>query len=151
MQKYAPAPILQLYLEVRYLVQRVDIARFFVLYLYGGLYADLDVFPNRDSFPQVSLGLCKMLSRAIGQRPEWEIEVVVARQGNNSLIDIVDNMIVETQKAQGCELYTDKPCRHVYNTTGPLSVQRWLKQSLMESSTYVFAMGPAHPQFACAA
>ncbi len=44
MQTYAPPPILALYRKVRYAVLRVDIARFVILYWYGGLYADLDVF-----------------------------------------------------------------------------------------------------------
>ena len=57
MQKYAPQDVVTLYQDVRFLVQRVDIARFFLLYAYGGLYADLDVLPNREAYPQVTLGL----------------------------------------------------------------------------------------------
>ena len=45
-QQKAPQWLQDLYNGVRYAVQRVDVARFFILFLYGGLYADLDVFPN---------------------------------------------------------------------------------------------------------
>ena len=69
-QKFAPKSIVALYRDVRFLVQRVDIGRFFVLFAYGGLYADLDVMPNREAYPQVSFGFCKMASRATSQPPE---------------------------------------------------------------------------------
>ena len=59
-QLEAPAWLITFYKDVRYHVQRVDIARFFILYKYSGLYADLDVFPNLEKFPLVLLGLCKM-------------------------------------------------------------------------------------------
>ena len=45
-QKFAPESVVARYRDVRFVVQRVDIGRFFVLFAYGGLYADLDVFPN---------------------------------------------------------------------------------------------------------
>ena len=51
-----------MYRDVRFLVQRADVARFFILFKFGGLYADLDVFPNLEKFPLVPLGLCKMLA-----------------------------------------------------------------------------------------
>ena len=62
-QMEAPGWVQTLYTDVRYPVQRVDVARFFILFKCGGLYADLDVFPNLDKFPLVPIGLCKMLAR----------------------------------------------------------------------------------------
>ena len=92
MASCAPKSVLDMYSAARYKVQRVDVARFMVLYAYGGLYADLDCFPNRDRYPQVSLGLCKMASRAMRQPAEWEIEVVVATRGNPELLRILASM-----------------------------------------------------------
>ena len=63
MQQHAPQWLQTLYRHVKYPVQRADISRFFILWKYGGLYADLDVFPNLGKFPLVPLGLCKMLAR----------------------------------------------------------------------------------------
>ena len=62
MQLKAPGWVKNLYTNVRYPVQRCDVARFFILFMYGGLYAELDCFPNLEKFPLVALGLCKMLS-----------------------------------------------------------------------------------------
>ena len=88
-QLEAPEWLRLLYSGVRFPVQRVDVGRFFILFKYGGLYADLDVFPNLATFPLVPLGLCKMLARetpSMRHRHEWEIEVLVATAGNDFLL-----------------------------------------------------------------
>ena len=96
-------------------------------FLYGGLYADLDVFPNQESYPKVSLGLCKMAARAISQKPEWEIEVVVSTQGNASLLCIIARMIMATEDKQAIGTYATSLCRYIYNTTGVKSVATFCK------------------------
>ena len=95
---YAPKSVVALYEDVRFLVQRVDIGRFYALFAYGGLYADLDVLPNHEVYGQCTLGLCKMAARALSQQPEWEIETVVATRGNKSLLRILEHMITATQE-----------------------------------------------------
>ena len=111
-------------------MQRVDVARFFILYKYGGLYADLDVFPNLETFPLVPLGLCKMPARetkTMSHKHEWEIEVIVAEKGNPFILDILEDMsraMAEKSKMKG---YNDRPCRFIYNTTGPKLVGKTLK------------------------
>ena len=140
MQKYAPHQIHVLYLSVRFAVQRVDIARFFILYLYGGLYADLDILPNRQYYPQVTLGLCKMPSRAVGKKPQYEIELVVATRGNVSLLTILDHMVEATKAKNSIEVYLERPCRFIYNTTGPYCVEKFLKHSPLKQSLTFFSM-----------
>ena len=140
-RKYAPPWLLALYIDVRYLVQRCDIGRFFVLFLYGGLYADLDVFPNRDTFPEVELGFCKMASRKIFKRPEWEIEIVVATRGNQWLLALLWHMCVATEDKNAKKGYhLMKPCRYIYNTTGPTSVFNFFARSEYEPSIVFFSM-----------
>ena len=58
MQLEAPDWVLKLYTDVRFAVQRASVARYFMIYQLGGLYADLDTFPNLDRFPKVPLGMC---------------------------------------------------------------------------------------------
>ena len=88
MQKYAPHSILLLHKAVRYLVQQVDIARFVLLYVYGGLYADLDVFPNRDMYPQVLLAFagCHIGRRTnkMSGRWKWLLRRVAIRTFSSS-------------------------------------------------------------------
>ena len=137
-QNYAPHNIATLYKEVRFLVQRVDIARFFILYLYGGLYADLDVLPNREVYPQVTLGLCKMPSRAVSQPPQYEIEMVIATSGNFSLLKLLDYMCSATNEKKPMKYYGNKPCRYIYQTTGPYCVERFFKSSVLQQSIFFF-------------
>ena len=116
-QLEAPDWVQTLYTGVRFPVQRVDVARFFILFKCGGLYADLDVFPNLEKFPLVALGLCKMLARetkTMRCRHEWEMEVVVATEGNQFLLDILQGMSGAMAEKSNMEWYNDKPCRFIY-------------------------------------
>jgi mannosyltransferase OCH1-like enzyme len=50
--------IWDMYTTVRYPIMRADIGRVAILHRYGGLYSDLDVFPNRSEFEQAWLAVC---------------------------------------------------------------------------------------------
>ena len=132
--EFAPASVVKLYRDVRLTAQRVDIGRFMILHLYGGLYADLDILPNRDTYPQVWLGLCKIASRSPSQPPEWEIEMVVATRGNPVLLEILEHMCSATRQKKTINFYKKKPCRFIYNTTGPKSVAKYLKMQAASGS-----------------
>jgi len=153
MSKHADRESMWLYENARYGVQQCDVARFLILYVYGGMYADLDTFPNRPTYPQVSLGLPKIPSRAPMQDPEWEMEVIVATRGNANLLKIMANQ-VQSYRARLSEehkqFYEDKPCRFIYQTTGPKALSRYIKQSGLETWVHLFVMNrpsksfPAH-------
>ena len=49
-----------MYKNVRYPVMRVDIGRIAILHHYGGLYADLDTFPNRIWYARSQLAVCSV-------------------------------------------------------------------------------------------
>ena len=124
-------------------MQRVDIARFFILYKYGGLYADLDVFPNLEKFPLVPLGLCKMLGRptkSISSKLEWEIKVVVATEGNHMLLRILEDLSEAMATKRTNPHWDNKACRFVYRTTGPKQVGRTVESRGYEPHVTVFSM-----------
>ena len=147
---HASPDIMRLYQKVKYGVQRCDIARFLILYRYGGMYADLDTFPNRRTYPQVSLGLPKIASRAPRQDAEWEMEVVIATRGNNALLGIIANM-AQNYKARltgkYVTYYRKRPCRFIYQTTGPKALSRHLKTTGTAGSTHIFAMNRPSAEF----
>ena len=126
-QKYARPDIVEMYRGVKYMAQRVDIARFIVLHAYGGIYADLSVLPNRDRYPQVPLGLCARPSRAKCHSPEWTIDVVVAARANSILRRIVENMIKVTGETKESGCYSLRGNQYINQTTGPYSVAKFLK------------------------
>ena len=130
-------------MNLRFAVQQVDVARFVLLFIRGGLYADLDVFPQLEMFPEVSLGLCKMLARptrTMRQKPEWEIELVVATQGDPFLLDILKAMVESMAERSPMKSYDDKPCRFIYHTTGPRLVGRTVQEHGYEPHVTVFSM-----------
>ena len=122
-------------------MQRADVSRFFILFKYGGLYADLDVFPNLDNFPLVPLGLCKMLARdakTMRYKPEWGMEVVVATEGNQFILEILEDMSRAMAEKSQRQCHNDKPCRFIYNTTGPKRVGQTLQSRGYEPQVTVF-------------
>ena len=152
-QLHAPQWLRDLYFGVSFSVQRVDVVRFFILFLYGGIYADLDVFPNLAMFPQVSLGLCKMSARetkTMCSPPEWEMEVIVATAGNEFLMEILKGMLRNIRTLHSDKpwrlsprldkYYSDKPCRFIYQTTGPKGVGKTLRLNGYEPHVTVFSM-----------
>ena len=160
--------IQELYRDVKDPVQRADVGRFFILYKYGGLYADLDTFPNIERYPLVPLGLCKMQCRAtkaMRKKLEWEIEVVVAEAGNQFILKLLRDMSMAMGEKSKLPFYLDKPCRFIYNTTGPKLVAQSLKKHGYEPDVTVFKMcrpvpdldkhitvhegGRVHPHWAC--
>ena len=135
--------MLELYCGVRFPVQRADVARFFILYTLGGLYADLDTFPNLDRFPQVPLGMCKMQARPIKtnrHKFEWKIEVVVAEKGDMAILHILEDLKAAMAEKGHMEYYNDKPCRFIYRTTGPVQAGRTLEARGYQPHVTVLSM-----------
>ena len=142
-QLEAPEWVQTLYRNVEFPVQRVDVCRFYILFKYGGLYADLDVFPNLATFPLVPLGMCKVLARKtrfMRRRHEWEIELLVAIAGNRFLLEILLDMVRALAEKSDMEYYKDKPCRFIYHTTGPKGVGKTLRTHGYEPHVTVFSM-----------
>jgi hypothetical protein len=102
--------------------------RFLILYLYGGLYADLDVLPNRDRYDLCSLGICRMRARKPAHKWEWEMEVLVATAGNPILMEYLQHIVQEVaSRKYETGFFRHARCRYIYHTTGPSSLARFLK------------------------
>ena len=87
--------------------------------------------------------MCKMLAReikVIRRKPEWEIEVVVAEKGNKAILDILRDMKISMAQKASMPFYTDKPCRFIYRTTGPVRVGKTLEEKGYQPQVTVFSM-----------
>ena len=51
-----------MYQNAAFSVMRADIGRIAILHRYGGLYADLDVVPNRESYAEASFAVQKVFT-----------------------------------------------------------------------------------------
>ena len=122
--KYLP-----MYLDARYPVMRADIGRVAILHRYGGLYADLDVMPNRPAYQQATLAVSIVPDKNPG-RHYLDMELLIARAGNPILLAWLDHMGEEITTKP----YTNKnsfwfgaKMRYIYHTTGPHSMARFLR------------------------
>ena len=141
------------YQTVRYPVMRADIARIAILHAYGGLYADLDTMPNRQSYAQAPLAVCSVWGPKKGggwKKSDWrtahqaprkefyDMEVLVGEVRSPFLLGWLDHVCDEI----GSKDYHDKKSlwynarmRYIYHTTGPMAMRRFLNKP--ENSTFM--------------
>jgi hypothetical protein len=138
-----------MYCQVRYPIMRCDIGRLMILHGYGGLYADLDTMPGRAWYQQVQLAVPRvqilkttgsgLKARRLAAKKKQtkicsflEMEVIVAAQGNAIVLDWLEHIRQEIAgkpyKKRSSFWYNAK-MRYVYNTTGPISMQRFFRLS----------------------
>ena len=118
------------YIRVRYPIMRADMGRVAILHRYGGLYADLDVIPNRSEYKETRLTVCIQPSHIKKRKHFFEMEVLVAVQANALLLQWLEYMKQRIAKTPferpGC-FYHNARMRYVYNTTGPAAMGRFLR------------------------
>ena len=145
----------ELYCNVRYPIMRCDIGRLLILHTYGGLYADLDTMPNREWYEQAELAFARVQdpkrkalsakakrikaggSQPSGSQPRGgsstfysEMEIIVAKQGNEMLLRWMDHIVSEIagkSYTNRRSFWATAKMRYVYHTTGPSSLKRFLK------------------------
>lgn len=118
----------QLYQDFRFEIQRCDFVRYLILYHYGGIYLDLDMYPIRD--------MSKLFDEdyfftrwhddkqrlpyiaCMGSEPKQEIFQKIAEHCKES-----------TYEKQKMEIYQKWTGRLVFQTTGHFMVHRVLKKN----------------------
>jgi len=142
-----------MYTEARYPVMRVDIGRVAILHRYGGLYADLDVLPNSSAYRQVPLAVGMVPDRQTRKTYYLDMELLVATQGNGALLGWLNHMKQEIGSKSYSEpksFWYGAKMRYIYNTTGPYSMQRFLRlpanKALYASVTFLHLNRPDQAQ-----
>ena len=135
-----------MYCNVRYPIMRCDIGRLCILHAFGGLYSDLDVVPNRASYAQVPLAVSRVHEwahsqekvagsqgkRKLSEQGFLEMEVLVGAAGNSVFLDWLEYIkkeIASKPYHSPDSFWYIAKMRYVYHTTGPLSMQRFLRLS----------------------
>ena len=141
--------IWDMYQQVRYPVMRVDIARIVILHAYGGLYADLDTLPNRQWYSEAPLAVCSVYGPTTGggrHDSDWregtgpggcqprteflDMEVLVGEKGSPFFLKWLEHIrkeISEKNYKDQRSFWHNAKMRYIYNTTGPVSMRRFLK------------------------
>ena len=141
------------YQTVRYPVMRADIARIAILHAYGGLYADLDTMPNRQSYAQAPLAVCSVWGPKKGggwKKSDWrtahqaprkefyDMEVLVGEVRSPFLLGWLDHVCDEIGSKDyhnKKSLWYNARMRYIYHTTGPMAMRRFLNKP--ENSTFM--------------
>jgi mannosyltransferase OCH1-like enzyme len=114
----------ELYNSVRFSIMKVDIIRFIILHKYGGLYADLDTIPNCETLKASTFIIAKKYGL---KRTLYEMEILQSIKGHPYLLSFLDYVKTQIKEKDKLDIYTKWKCRYVYQTTGPHSLSRFLK------------------------
>ena len=131
--------IKEYYHTVRHPVMKVDIARFLILYQFGGLYCDLDCIPNTNEnfiIDETKLYLCNYIWTPNGElepTPIIDIEVIYSPKYNIELFNYIAFYVPsQIEEKNKIEIYHQWKIRYIFQTTGPVSFRRFLKQNKIE-------------------
>ena len=125
---------------------RVDIGRVAILHHYGGMYADLDVYPNRDTYAHADFavqkvyasGYCSSKAKCVPAKRKHNVahksnvidmEVLIATQGHPILLEWLDYMRqqIEEKNYAESQFYQTAKIRYIHQTTGPQCLARFLR------------------------
>jgi len=134
------------YKDVPFPVMRADIARVAILHHYGGMYVDLDVFPNTNIFLQAPLAVQKQYTSGYktagaklraskkqhavyDKNSSIDIEVLIATRENPTLMRWLCfiKMQIEKREFDKKSVWSRRPIRYIFSTTGPQCFQRFLR------------------------
>ena len=121
-----------MYKDARFPVMRCDIGRIAILHRFGGLYSDLDVWPNRFEYKHSEFAVCSVPAgnKANGkhQRGYLDMEVLIAGPGNPFLIDWLKHIKEQMEAIDYSEgAYVNRRMRYIYHTTGPRGMEHFIK------------------------
>ena len=144
-----------MYCNVRYPIMRCDIGRLAIIHMYGGLYADLDTYPNRDSYEQVGFAVQRVsklqdvpLSAKKSKKNKFaaknttsvapsqevieynDMEVLICSKANPIIFPWLDNIkakIAEKPYANKKDDYHFKRMRYIWFTSGPKAMNKFFE------------------------
>ena len=122
---------LKMYNSCKYPIMKIDIARLCILYLHGGLYADLDCFPKIKKMKNSDLVLTidktsSGTKRKKGQKVVTN-EIIQSVKKNIFLKGFLDYIKTQIKEKEEIKVYEQRKVRFVCHTTGPYALQRFLK------------------------
>ena len=122
---------LKYYYDVKQPIMKCDIARFIIIYQFGGLYVDLDVLPNKEKIDidEDKLSLCKYMNK----KEICDIEMIYAPKRYLPLWEFVALYVPkQIEEKDNIDIYKNWIIRYVFQTTGPCSFRRFLKTKNLE-------------------
>lgn len=113
-----------LYDNVKYPIMKVDIIRFLILHKYGGLYIDMDCIPNIKKLDDDNFKVAYKIGK---KRQHYEMEIIQSYKDNKLLLEFLDYVKIQIEEKNKIDIYNTWKGRYIYHTTGPYSLNRFLK------------------------
>ena len=107
-----------MYKNARFPVMRCDIGRIAILHRFGGLYSDLDVWPNRYEYKHFELAVCSVPPGYMAgkYKPGFlDMELLIAWPGNPFLIDWLKHI---KRQIEAIDYPQDTLCLHHHGAEG---------------------------------
>lgn len=108
---------------VKYAIMKVDILRFVIVYHYGGIVTDLDVFPLK---PLASVILDKNKMCIWSPSGRFNYEVIYTPKHNEVCLGFLRYVKTQIEEKSKMKIYETWKARFVLQTTGPASFKRFL-------------------------
>ena len=118
-----------MYNNVKYPVMRADIIRFLILYEYGGLYVDMDVLPLKKSYSFDRLAFCKYYYAPKKPKTQTDMEIIYSPKKNDVMYNFLLYVKEQIKEKDKINIYEDWKVRYIFQTTGPKSLNRFLKNN----------------------
>ena len=134
------------YCDVPFSIMRADIGRIAILHSFGGMYVDLDVFPNRNTYAACSLavqkvyvsgyrtamkksGSAKRQHNVVLKSDLLDMEVLIASQSNPILLHWLHyiRQQIEEKNYAKTKFWQKAKMRYIHQTTGPKCMSRFLR------------------------
>tara|TARA_R110001592_G_scaffold314572_2_gene590258 strand:- start:81 stop:725 length:645 start_codon:yes stop_codon:yes gene_type:complete len=115
------------YNSMRYEIMKVDLIRYIILSKYGGIYSDLDVFPDLDYAYEKGDDFYFSKNENDKKSPA-EIELIHCPINKKHIFKkITDYTIQQINEKNKIEIYKKWKARYVLQTTGPRMINRFLR------------------------
>lgn len=121
----------KLYYNMRYDIQRIDLAKYVILYLYGGIYIDLDIHiieSLTDIFNMKLFNMGLLLVRWDNSKLPYNA-IMGSLKGHKIILEIIKACKTSYNEKSQMEIYKKWRGRFVYQTTGHYMIQRVLKNN----------------------
>tara|TARA_A100000172_G_scaffold26561_1_gene15551 strand:+ start:1346 stop:2005 length:660 start_codon:yes stop_codon:yes gene_type:complete len=112
------------YKNFQYSIQRVDLAKYLILYEYGGIYSDLDLEPINNCNPILnqSILLCE------SPREHCQNNCIGSEKKNPIFLSLIKYSIKQYNEKIKNKIYETWKSRFILQTTGPKMMARFFKQ-----------------------
>jgi len=126
---------LEFYNELRYAIQRVDVARYIILYLEGGIVMDLDLIPLKRFDNLLTTNTLFYKDKLKKDNRSIGMDFIGSIKGYKLWMIVLKDLVRNYREKEKMDIYNSWKARFVLQTTGPYFFNRVLKEKNIKITT----------------